>query len=116
MFRIRPPVVAVAAGESVEIKLIFNAGKTIPEGGKHYFAVYHIKMDDEKKTARDTWAAFKGQSGGTKKLFVDFKKEADTKENNNVVVKEEVKVDKVDVKVRLLSKEKFAPKKILGKN
>ncbi|EPB79739.1 hypothetical protein ANCCEY_01113 [Ancylostoma ceylanicum] len=55
--------------------LTFNAGKTVPDSGKHYFAVYYIKAPDEKKAPRATWADHKGEPEGTKRLYIDFKKE-----------------------------------------
>ncbi|KHJ86756.1 hypothetical protein OESDEN_13483 [Oesophagostomum dentatum] len=54
--------------------LTFNAGKSVPDSGKHYFAVYFIKALDEKKAPRATWAEHKGDPEGTKRLYIDFKK------------------------------------------
>ncbi|KAK6054184.1 hypothetical protein COOONC_08312, partial [Cooperia oncophora] len=58
------------------LQLTFNAGKTVPDSGKHYFAVYYIKAPDEKKAPRATWADHKGEPEGTKRLYIDFKKES----------------------------------------
>ncbi|TKR72974.1 hypothetical protein L596_020352 [Steinernema carpocapsae] len=77
MFRIRPPVGAIKAGESVSVALVFNAGKSVPDSGKHYFAVYYIKSTDEKKAPRAAWSEHKGDPTGTKRLYVDFKKDGD---------------------------------------
>ncbi|KAI6225109.1 Major sperm protein [Aphelenchoides fujianensis] len=52
MFRIRPVIGVVKAKEETTVTLIFNAGKSVPENGKHYFAVYAIKAADEKKNGR----------------------------------------------------------------
>ncbi|KAJ1360607.1 hypothetical protein KIN20_019631 [Parelaphostrongylus tenuis] len=49
MFRIWPPVGALKPDENVTVSLKFNAGKTVPVNGRHYFAVYYIKAADEKK-------------------------------------------------------------------
>uniref|UniRef100_A0A1I7XBV6 Major sperm protein n=1 Tax=Heterorhabditis bacteriophora TaxID=37862 RepID=A0A1I7XBV6_HETBA len=56
MFRIRPPVGALKPGESVTVNLVFNAGKAVPDSGKHYFAIYYIKGADEKKAPRALWS------------------------------------------------------------
>ncbi|CAJ0607096.1 unnamed protein product [Cylicocyclus nassatus] len=77
MFRIRPPVGALKPDDSVTVSLTFNAGKTVPDSGKHYFAVYYIKAPDEKKAPRATWADHKGDPEGTKRLYIDFKKEGE---------------------------------------
>ncbi|KHJ94128.1 MSP domain protein [Oesophagostomum dentatum] len=74
MFRIRPPVGALKPDDSVTVSLTFNAGKSVPDSGKHYFAVYFIKALDEKKAPRATWAEHKGDPEGTKRLYIDFKK------------------------------------------
>ncbi|VDO80592.1 unnamed protein product [Onchocerca flexuosa] len=67
MFRIRPPVFALKPGEEISVKLTFNAGKTIPDSGKHYFAVYYIKATDENKAPRACWSDHKGDPTGTKR-------------------------------------------------
>uniref|UniRef100_A0A0M3HN03 Major sperm protein n=1 Tax=Ascaris lumbricoides TaxID=6252 RepID=A0A0M3HN03_ASCLU len=73
MFRIRPPVFALKAEEEITVKLTFNAGKTIPDSGKHYYVVYYIKVDDEGKAPRACWAEHKGDPSGKKKsCFIDF--------------------------------------------
>ncbi|MFH4979727.1 hypothetical protein AB6A40_006436 [Gnathostoma spinigerum] len=88
MFRIRPPVFAMAPNEEVVVNLAYEAGNTIPDSGKHYFAVYYIKADTPEIAPRDCWAAHKGESDGVKRLYVDFKKEggeekeADVKEGD----------------------------------
>ncbi|KAI6225097.1 Major sperm protein [Aphelenchoides fujianensis] len=40
MFRIRPVIGVVKAKEETTVTLIFNAGKSVPENGKHYFACW----------------------------------------------------------------------------
>lgn len=49
-------------------QLTFNAGKTVPDSGKHYFAVYYIKATDETKTPRAYWSEHKGDPNGIKRL------------------------------------------------
>lgn len=51
------------------LQLTFNAGKTVPENGKHYFVVYYIKSTDETKNPRACWADHKDDPDGTKRLF-----------------------------------------------
>ncbi|KAI6202963.1 hypothetical protein M3Y94_00501800 [Aphelenchoides besseyi] len=75
MFRIRPVIGAIAGNGETSVTLGFNAGKSVPDSGKHYFAVYAIKAPDESKTGRMAWAEFKGDPDGQKKIYVDFKKE-----------------------------------------
>uniref|UniRef100_A0A0M3I7M2 Major sperm protein n=1 Tax=Ascaris lumbricoides TaxID=6252 RepID=A0A0M3I7M2_ASCLU len=77
MFKIRPPVFALKPGEEGIVKLTFNAGKTVPENGKHYFVVYYIKSTDETKNPRACWADHKDDPDGTKRLYVDFKDEGE---------------------------------------
>ncbi|EFO19802.2 MSP domain-containing protein [Loa loa] len=101
MFRIRPPVFALKPGEETVVKLTFNAGKTVPDSGKHYFAVYYIKATDENKAPRACWSDHKGDPNGTKR-YLDFqiqrsdtlqkedKKEEEKKEDEK---KEEKKED-----------------------
>lgn len=48
-------------------QLTFNAGKTVPDSGKHYFAVYYIKATDENKAPRACWSDHKGDPNGTKR-------------------------------------------------
>uniref|UniRef100_A0AC34GUZ2 Uncharacterized protein n=1 Tax=Panagrolaimus sp. ES5 TaxID=591445 RepID=A0AC34GUZ2_9BILA len=55
--------------------LTFNGGKTVPESGKHYVAIYYIKVGDMiKKTAHQFWQDHKSEPTGTKRLYVDLKK------------------------------------------
>uniref|UniRef100_A0A915A5K6 Major sperm protein n=2 Tax=Parascaris univalens TaxID=6257 RepID=A0A915A5K6_PARUN len=77
MFRIRPPVFALKGEEEITVKLTFNAGKTVPDSGRHYFAVYYIKGNDDSKAPRACWKEHKGDADGTRRLFVDFKKRGD---------------------------------------
>uniref|UniRef100_F1L6M0 Major sperm protein n=1 Tax=Ascaris suum TaxID=6253 RepID=F1L6M0_ASCSU len=98
MFRIRPPVFALKAEEEITVKLTFNAGKTIPDSGKHYYVVYYIKVDDEGKAPRACWAEHKGDPSGKKKLYVHFnkgeegeKKEEEKKEDENKKEEDEKK-------------------------
>jgi hypothetical protein len=80
MFRIRPPVAALKPDESVVVQVTFK-GSIVPENGKHYFAVYHIKSDDDKKAPRQVWEDHKGQPDGTKRLIIHFHKEHDADKN-----------------------------------
>ena len=98
LFRIRPPLGTLRTGDSATVavsfhfyicqicliktlvyimffQLTFNAGKTVPESGKHYVAIYYIKIGDEKKSPRQFWQDHKGEPDGTKRLYVDFKKD-----------------------------------------
>ena len=84
LFRIRPPLGILRNGDSTSVALTFNGGKTVPESGKHYVAIYYIKVGDDKKTARQFWQEHKGEPTGTKRLYVDFKKEDADAANNNV--------------------------------
>lgn len=113
LFRIRPPLGVLRNGDSSTIavsfdmcrsllclvfQVTFNGGKTVPDSGKHYVAVYYIKVNDDKKTARQFWQDHKGEPHGTKRLYVDFKKEdaaaAGTPEKKDEEKKEEKKEDK----------------------
>ncbi|VDK54363.1 unnamed protein product [Cylicostephanus goldi] len=76
--------------------LTFNAGKTVPDSGKHYFAVYYIKAPDEKKAPRATWADHKGDPEGTKRLYIDFKKEGEEEKKDEKKEGEEKKDEKKD--------------------
>ncbi|KAI6219485.1 Major sperm protein [Aphelenchoides fujianensis] len=58
MFRIRPVIGVVKAKEETTVTLIFNAGKSVPENGKHYFARF---------TARRLAAPLISRSSGTKR-------------------------------------------------
>lgn len=67
------------------LQLTFNAGKTIPDSGKHYYVVYYIKVDDEGKAPRACWAEHKGDPSGKKKsYFIDFFFHFHTVENSNL--------------------------------
>ncbi|KAJ1355844.1 hypothetical protein KIN20_013401, partial [Parelaphostrongylus tenuis] len=92
MFRIRPVVGALKPDDYVSVSLRFNAGKTVPVSGRHYFAVYYIKATDEKKAPRATWAHHKGEPEGTKRLYIDFKKEGEEEK------KDDRKKEKIDDK------------------
>ncbi|KAI6178261.1 Major sperm protein [Aphelenchoides besseyi] len=91
MFRIRPVIGAIAGNGETTVTLGFNAGKSVPDSGKHYFAVYAIKAPDESKTGRMAWAEFKGNPDGQKKLYVDFKKEDEKAEAAEDAKKDEPK-------------------------
>ncbi|KAI6206355.1 Major sperm protein [Aphelenchoides besseyi] len=62
--------------DEVVVTLVFSGGKSVPESGKHYFAIYTIKAMDDKN-AREQWSSYKGTPQGQKKLPVDFKKQTD---------------------------------------
>ncbi|EPB77747.1 MSP domain protein [Ancylostoma ceylanicum] len=52
IFRVRPPLSFVKADETAVVKIVLTA-KTPPENNRHFFAVYHMKCnDDTGKTAR----------------------------------------------------------------
>uniref|UniRef100_A0A914D1V3 Major sperm protein n=1 Tax=Acrobeloides nanus TaxID=290746 RepID=A0A914D1V3_9BILA len=100
-FRIRPSVCLVEAGATADVQLTFSLPAnetTVPENGRHYFAVYHIKAPKADEKPRDTWAKHKGDADGEKLLQVHFKKEAvaETKpaeEKKKAPKKEESKKD-----------------------
>uniref|UniRef100_A0AC35TSB2 Major sperm protein n=1 Tax=Rhabditophanes sp. KR3021 TaxID=114890 RepID=A0AC35TSB2_9BILA len=72
IFRVRPPLGYIEAGEVAVIKVSFTA-KSVPESYKHFFAMYHSKSI-ETKPPRQVWsAAFKAE--GVKRLWCCFKKE-----------------------------------------
>ncbi|KAJ1369488.1 hypothetical protein KIN20_030963 [Parelaphostrongylus tenuis] len=96
MFRIRPPVGALKPDDNVTVSLTFNAGNTVPDSGKHYFAVYYFRATDEKKAPRAIWADHKGEPEGTKRLYIDFKKEDEEEKKDDK--KEEKKDDKKEEK------------------
>ncbi|CEF62755.1 MSP domain and PapD-like domain-containing protein [Strongyloides ratti] len=91
-FRLRPPVTFSPPGqEPLNINVIFNAGKQIPENGKHYFAVYGTPCTDYHN-ARIAFNSEKGRKAKSKKLFADFKKLApDVPEKKEDDKKEEEK-------------------------
>lgn len=76
MFRIRPAVLAIKPDETSPVQVVFNS-KTVPDNGKHYFVLYHIKAADEKTAARQLWTDHKGDPEGSKRLTVDFDNKAD---------------------------------------
>ncbi|KAE9556755.1 hypothetical protein FO519_000161 [Halicephalobus sp. NKZ332] len=71
LFRIRPPLRILNPGESVT----FNGEKKVPESGKHYVVVYYIKVNEDRKKARQFWEEHTGDPHGMKRLYIDFKKE-----------------------------------------
>uniref|UniRef100_A0A0N5BCF5 Major sperm protein n=1 Tax=Strongyloides papillosus TaxID=174720 RepID=A0A0N5BCF5_STREA len=93
-FRLRPPVTIVPPGDDpLTVTIVFNAGKKIPESGKHFFAVYGTpcKATDN---ARETFGTEQGKKAQSKRLFADFKMlapETDKKEDDKK--KEEKKED-----------------------
>ncbi|KAI6223356.1 Major sperm protein [Aphelenchoides besseyi] len=76
LFRIRPVTGLLKPKDEVVVTLVFSGGKSVPESGKHYFAIYTIKAMDDKN-AREQWSSYKGTPQGQKKLPVDFKKQTD---------------------------------------
>ena len=79
LFRIRPPVGTVDAGATAEVQLTFATTEkdpNVPESGRHYFAVYHIKAPKADEKPRDVWSNHKGNADGEKRLHADFSKEA----------------------------------------
>ncbi|CAD5234125.1 unnamed protein product [Bursaphelenchus xylophilus] len=111
MFRIRPPVGALKANESTTISLVFNAGKAVPDSGKHYFAVYYIKAADEKKLARSAWSEHKGDPEGTKRLYVEFKKDGAAEDEKKEDKKEDDKKEDKKEEKKEKEKEKEEEKK-----
>lgn len=83
MFRIRPAVFAVNPNESTAVTVTFNS-LFVPESGKHYFVVSHIKTDDgddnNNKTPLQIWADHNGEPLGAKRLMVNFENEDDADE------------------------------------
>ncbi|GMT23793.1 hypothetical protein PFISCL1PPCAC_15090, partial [Pristionchus fissidentatus] len=56
MFRVRPPLGFIEAGQSLTIK-VFQTSSEIPEENRHFFAIYHKKstVDEAKKQPRNVW-------------------------------------------------------------
>uniref|UniRef100_A0A914XD43 Major sperm protein n=1 Tax=Plectus sambesii TaxID=2011161 RepID=A0A914XD43_9BILA len=77
MFRIRPPVSTIEPYGSATVQLTFK-GNFVPESGKHYFVVYHIKCDDDARTPRKIWDDHNGDPEGSQRLIVDFDVESDS--------------------------------------
>uniref|UniRef100_A0AC35UH06 Major sperm protein n=1 Tax=Rhabditophanes sp. KR3021 TaxID=114890 RepID=A0AC35UH06_9BILA len=74
MFRIRPPVTALKPDEAGKVMVTFNAGKQIPDNGKHYFALYSITSAGED-APRKVFADAKASDLGMKKIIIDFSKD-----------------------------------------
>ncbi|KHJ81437.1 MSP domain protein, partial [Oesophagostomum dentatum] len=53
IFRVQPPLGFIKAGETGTIRMWFQ-NKEIPEGHRHYFAIYHVKCS-EGKTVKEIW-------------------------------------------------------------
>ncbi|VDM64035.1 unnamed protein product, partial [Angiostrongylus costaricensis] len=53
IFRAQPPLGFIKPGETGTIRMWFQ-NKEIPEGHRHYFAIYHIKCP-EGKTVKEIW-------------------------------------------------------------
>ncbi|WKY04655.1 hypothetical protein Q1695_005569 [Nippostrongylus brasiliensis] len=53
IFRVQPPLGFIKPGETSIIRMWFQ-NKEIPEGHRHYFAVYHVKCA-EGKTVKEIW-------------------------------------------------------------
>ncbi|CAD6194632.1 unnamed protein product [Caenorhabditis auriculariae] len=111
LFRIRPPVGVLKPNDEIVVTVSMNSGKVIPESGKHYFAIYYIKLADEKKAPRTAWADHKGEADGMKRLYIDFVKldkegKPDKPEEKKEVGKEEEKKDEKKEEKKEENKEK----------
>uniref|UniRef100_A0A915DYT4 MSP domain-containing protein n=1 Tax=Ditylenchus dipsaci TaxID=166011 RepID=A0A915DYT4_9BILA len=97
MFRIRPPVGMLGPQKNEDVKVIFNAGKTVPEDSKHYFVVYYISAKDDvsaKKPPRELWAENANTSPeGSRRLYVTFKKNGSKDAKKDEAKKDDVKKD-----------------------
>jgi len=74
LFRVTPPLNYIKPGETASIKFSLTT-KSIPEDGKHYFAFYHMSVndDDKKKSAMQRWTP-NTKPDGVKRLPVRYLK------------------------------------------
>uniref|UniRef100_A0A0N5B6S4 Major sperm protein n=1 Tax=Strongyloides papillosus TaxID=174720 RepID=A0A0N5B6S4_STREA len=95
-FRLRPPVTIVPPGqEPLSVNVIFNAGKQIPDDGKHFFAVYGMPCESTQNP-RTVFNTDKGKKAKSKKLFAEFKKTPEGTEKNDEKKDEDKKEEKKD--------------------
>ncbi|VDO34174.1 unnamed protein product, partial [Heligmosomoides polygyrus] len=50
IFRVQPPLGFIKPGETATIRMWFQV--KIPEGHRHYFAIYHVKSPEGKTTVK----------------------------------------------------------------
>ncbi|XGW31806.1 hypothetical protein V3C99_010183 [Haemonchus contortus] len=71
IFRVQPPLGFIKPGETGTIRMWFQ-NKEIPEGHRHYFAIYHIKCA-EGKTVKEIWTK-SVKPDGVKRIAAVFEK------------------------------------------
>uniref|UniRef100_A0A0M3HMM6 Major sperm protein n=1 Tax=Ascaris lumbricoides TaxID=6252 RepID=A0A0M3HMM6_ASCLU len=72
IFRVRPPLGFCNVNETVTIKVTF-ASKVVPLSARHFFAIYHMKSDEQNKTARQVWTP-QSKAEGVHRVLVFFEK------------------------------------------
>ncbi|CAJ0957791.1 unnamed protein product, partial [Mesorhabditis belari] len=101
IFRVRPPLGFINPGETAKIRITCTS-KTLPENDRHLFAIYHMKSDEDKKTARQVWTTESKPEGVTRLVVVfeegdekkdEKKEEKDDKEPKKEAEKDEKKPD-----------------------
>ncbi|KAK5971170.1 Major sperm protein, partial [Trichostrongylus colubriformis] len=76
IFRVQPPLGFIKPGETGTIRMWFQ-NKEIPEGHRHYFAIYHIKCA-EGKTVKEIWTK-SVKPDGVKRIAAVFEKVSEKK-------------------------------------
>uniref|UniRef100_A0A7E4V554 Major sperm protein n=1 Tax=Panagrellus redivivus TaxID=6233 RepID=A0A7E4V554_PANRE len=76
VFRVRPPLGFLNAGETIPLSISF-IGKDIPPSGKHFFAFYTTSCKDDDKNVRAVWTPT-AKPEGVKRIPCDFVKEDGT--------------------------------------
>ncbi|KJH47638.1 MSP domain protein, partial [Dictyocaulus viviparus] len=71
IFRVQPPLGFIKPGETSTIRMWFQ-NKEVPEGHRHYFAIYHIKCS-EGKTIKEIWTK-NVKPDGVKRIAAVFEK------------------------------------------
>lgn len=71
IFRVQPPLGFIKPGETATIRMWFQ-NKEIPEGHRHYFAIYHVKSP-EGKTVKEIWTKTV-KPDGVKRIAAVFEK------------------------------------------
>ncbi|ETN83206.1 MSP domain protein [Necator americanus] len=71
IFRVQPPLGFIKPGETGTIRMWFQ-NKEIPEGHRHYFAIYHVKCT-EGKTVKEIWTK-SVKPDGVKRIAAVFEK------------------------------------------
>ncbi|KAF8360116.1 hypothetical protein PRIPAC_95111 [Pristionchus pacificus] len=95
LFRIRPPLGYIKAGEAEAVKLIFNSGKPVPESGKHYFVVYYRKADGDA-APRSAWTGKEPEA--MKRLYINFSKKKEEKKKEEEKKEEKKEEEKKEEK------------------